>query len=184
MNRPQLHALTSIRFFFAMMVLVGHFVGHFPSIVTPQTSFLYNLSIAVSWFFILSGFIIAYNYPVLANATERKNFLIARVARLWPLHALTTLAMIFLQGGGKYYLFFLTMTHTWTASANMSTAYNGPSWSISDEMFFYVAYIGLLAPARWLRALVIVAPISLSITLSTSYGCFLPISDPASGAST
>jgi peptidoglycan/LPS O-acetylase OafA/YrhL len=74
--------------------------------------------------------------------------------------------MILLFGGGKYYPFFLTMTHTWTANPEMSASYNGPSWSISDEMFFYVAYVGLVAPARWIRVLVVVAPIALALVMA------------------
>jgi peptidoglycan/LPS O-acetylase OafA/YrhL len=181
---PRLKALTSIRFFFAAMVLVGHFVGHFSSIGN-WPGYAYNLGpTAVSWFFVLSGFIIAYNYPSLSNDIERKSFLISRVARLWPVHIVTTIAMILLFGGSKYYFFFLTMTHTWTANPEMSGAYNGPSWSISDEMFFYVAYVGLVAPARWLRMLVVVAPIVLALVMAEHHGCFLPNGDPASTAST
>src|SRR2546426_404375 len=117
MDRPHISALTSIRFFFAMMVLVGHFCGHFSSQIGPLPGFIHMMApIAVSWFFVLSGFIIAYNYPTLQNTNTRRNFLITRVARLWPIHVVTTFAMIFLEGGAKYYLFIFTMTHTWTGS--------------------------------------------------------------------
>jgi peptidoglycan/LPS O-acetylase OafA/YrhL len=185
-NSGQLRALTSVRFFFAAMVFFGHFAGHqYATAPINMPTFLSNVApIAVSWFFILSGFIIAYNYPTLTSSADRKSFLIARVARLWPVHIITTIAMILLQGGGKYYPFFLTMTHAWTANPNMTMAYNGPSWSISDEMFFYVAYVGVVAPVRWLRVLTIVAPMALAVALPMSQGCFLPSQDPASGAGT
>jgi len=175
-RRPAIDALTSVRFFFAAMVVVGHFIGHFyPSSFSNWPGFVFSMApIAVSWFFVLSGFIIAYNYPTLSDGYERKSFMISRFARLWPVHIITMIAMVLLQGGGKYYPFFLTMTHTWTASANMSSAYNGPSWSISDEMFFYLVYVGLVAPARWLRWLIVAAPIALSAGLISKYGCLLP----------
>lgn len=167
------------------MVFVGHFVGHlYPASITNVPVYVFGLApIAVSWFFILSGFIIAYNYRSLPSSFDRTSFLIARVARLWPVHIITTISMILLFGGGKYYPFFLTMTHAWTANSNMTQAYNGPSWSISDEMFFYVAYIGVVAPARWLRVLTVAVPIALAAALQTSLGCFLPGSDPGSAAS-
>jgi peptidoglycan/LPS O-acetylase OafA/YrhL len=178
---PQLPALTSIRFFFAAMVLVGHFFGYFGS-DHYWPGFSFNIApMAVSWFFLLSGFIIAYNYPALPGPLERKSFLISRVARLWPVHVVTTFAMILLFGGGKYFPFVFTMTHTWTANPEMSAVYNGPCWSISDEMFFYVAYV---APARWLRVLVVAVPIGLAVVLAETHGCFLPAGDPASAAST
>ena len=49
-------------------------------------------------------------------------------------------------------------------------------------MFFYVAYIGLVAPARWLRVMSVVAPIALAVALPTLHGCFLPSDNPASSA--
>jgi peptidoglycan/LPS O-acetylase OafA/YrhL len=176
---PQIDALTSIRFFFAAMVIVGHFSSHFaPGVITASNGFLfYNAPIAVSWFFILSGFVIAYNYPRLPTGADRTAFVISRFARLWPVHIITLFAAVLIQGGGKYYPFFLTMTHTWTASPDMSGAYNGPSWSISNEFFFYVCYVGLAAPLRWIRVVVTIAPIVASLALLLSLRCYLPVGE-------
>ena len=64
--RGKLEGLTSVRFFFAMMVVVGHFTGQFAAGSATLPGFVYNMApLAVSWFFVLSGFIIAYNYPEL-----------------------------------------------------------------------------------------------------------------------
>jgi peptidoglycan/LPS O-acetylase OafA/YrhL len=94
--RGKLDALTSIRFFFASMVLVGHFTGHFQAELGPLPGFVYAMApLAVSWFFVLSGFIIAYNYPALSTNKQRRDFLILRVARLWPVHtAILTVALM------------------------------------------------------------------------------------------
>ena len=70
-----------------MMVVVGHFTGQFPAEFGALPGFVYNMAgVAVSWFFVLSGFIIAYNYPELSTNKQRRDFLILRVARLWPVH--------------------------------------------------------------------------------------------------
>src|ERR1700721_2461243 len=84
----KLGALPSVRFFFAMMVVIGHFDGHFADAIGPVPGFVYNMApLAVAWFFVLSGFIIAYNYPRLHPNSARRDFLALRIARLWPVHA-------------------------------------------------------------------------------------------------
>jgi peptidoglycan/LPS O-acetylase OafA/YrhL len=172
---PQIEALTSLRFFLAMFVLLGHWVAHFPDTIGNYNYPLFwNAPAAVSLFFILSGFVIARNYPTLATPKDRTDFIALRFIRLWPVHMITWIAMLLLAGGGKYIPFFLTMTHTWTASPFMAGAYNGPSWSIADEWFFYICFIGLAAPRTWMRILTAVAPIAIAIVLMTSLRCYLP----------
>ena len=93
--RGKLDGLTSVRFFFAMMVVVGHFTGQFAAEFGTLPGFVYNMApLAVSWFFVLSGFIIAYNYPELSTNQQRRDFLILRVARLWPVHCVVLTAAV------------------------------------------------------------------------------------------
>ena len=46
-----------------------------------------------AFFFILSGFIITYNYEekLLEKTTTKRTFWVARIARIYPLHLLTLL---------------------------------------------------------------------------------------------
>ena len=146
MARGKLDGLTSVRFFFAMMVVVAHFTGHFPADLGALPGFVYNMGpLAVSWFFVLSGFIIAYNYPELSSNKQRRNFLILRVARLWPVHCAVLTAAVsvlyvtnngYLQRHEDWLLYHYTLTQTWTLNADMANGYNGPSWSVSNELFF------------------------------------------------
>jgi peptidoglycan/LPS O-acetylase OafA/YrhL len=55
---------------------------------------------------------------------------------------------------GLWLLFQYTLTQSWSLNADIAQGYNGPAWSISCEFFFYIAYIALAAPWRWLRILV------------------------------
>jgi len=174
-SRPaRLDALTSLRFFFALMVVLGHFTGRL-SAFGPFPGFVYQMApLAVAWFFVLSGYIIAYNYPSLNTNEERGSFLALRVARLWPVHcAILTVGLLvrFYHINPPWLMFQYTMTQSWSLSPDIAGGYNGPAWSISDEFFFYIAYIGLAAPRRWLGVLVGLAIVGIGIIIPLSQGC-------------
>src|SRR5690349_17655364 len=90
-GKSLLYPLTALRFFAAAVVVIGHGHSLFGSlnianaIATGQ---------AVSFFFVLSGFILAYNYPVLRTGRDVAMFYATRFARIWPLHALTAACFI------------------------------------------------------------------------------------------
>jgi len=156
------------------MVVVFHFTaGRFSSELGPLPSFVYNMGpLAVSWFFVLSGFIIAHNYPTLVTNQERRNFLVLRIARLWPVHAVILTLGLFLRlyhPNGPWLLFQYTMTQSWSLNADIAQGYNGPAWSISCEFFFYIAYVAMVAPWRWLRIMV-VAGLMMAAVLPLTYG--------------
>ena len=147
--------LTSLRFLFAFMVFLSHlsFVSgkSSPTFRLFYDSYLSEGFIGVSFFFVLSGFILAYNYKekLAAHEISHKSFFIARVARIYPLHFLTFLLAI----PFTYSVFFKTpILWILTALANASLfqsyipikqvffSFNDVSWSISDEMFFYLCF--------------------------------------------
>lgn len=148
--------LTSLRFFFALLVFCRHvdFVKphSFPLINWVTTQVFPEGYIGVSFFFILSGFILAYTYQqkIMERHTSPKAFLIARFARIYPMHIVTLLLAFPL---GYKFIASGEMTH-WPArlGANLLLiqsffndpltyySFNGVSWSISDEMFFYAMF--------------------------------------------
>ncbi|MGO4741332.1 acyltransferase family protein [Bosea sp. 2KB_26] len=176
-NAP-LPALTSIRFVFAIMVVATHFAGYHPTIAAPWMGPLGN--IAVSWFFILSGFILAYNFPKLSGGSDVLKFVISRFWRLFPVQAVTLLASHALfdssrhlvQIAPSYLAASLTLTHAWSASTFAAQAFNVPAWSISHEWFFYLIF-PLLIARGWVLALAITAVSSVTaIGWATSIGCW------------
>lgn len=172
---PHIEALTSIRFFFAAMVLFGHFVGHYPETFSNLPRFVFLMApVAVSWFFVLSGFIIAHNYPTLLTQSDRATFIVARIARIWPVHFLTLICAVFIIGRGHliWFVEHVTLTHAWLADGNVSQAYNGVSWSVSNEMFFYLVYIAIAVRKRWMVAPVIAVSAIACAALLFSHGCF------------
>src|SRR5579883_1495570 len=90
--KPKLPALTSLRFLAALLVVVGHALG-FTSIfhLDPQGYFVRKVvyAQAISFFYVLSGFILAYNYADMKGLAQTRQFLWARVGRIWPSHLST-----------------------------------------------------------------------------------------------
>jgi peptidoglycan/LPS O-acetylase OafA/YrhL len=157
MNRASIPALTSLRFFAALLVLIFH------SGIQAPAGFLYGLSHfgyeAVTFFFVLSGFILTYAH-VDPHAPEPFNlstaaFMAHRVARIAPAYfiALAVAAPFFAAS----YLFhddyssttFVAAVllvpvalHAWYPPAAL--LWNAPAWSLSVEMFLYVSLIPLV----------------------------------------
>lgn len=94
-ERPQLAALTSLRFWAAFYVLAFHYAGTFFNV--PAKSGIVSLGYTgVTFFFMLSGFILAYNYS-LTNFTDRSklfDYFISRFARIYPVYVLSLLVSL------------------------------------------------------------------------------------------
>src|SRR5438309_3517405 len=86
----KLHALTSLRFFAAAMIVMLHAQGYFGEI--PVLGH-FVLTQGVCFFFVLSGFILTYAYPALDRAGTMR-FLVSRLARIVPLHLVALLLYV------------------------------------------------------------------------------------------
>jgi peptidoglycan/LPS O-acetylase OafA/YrhL len=156
-------ALTSLRFFAAAMIVFGHLRGQFDIPIEWAQNFPHHQG--VSFFFVLSGFILTLSYPDLADRGARRRYLRARFARVWPLHALT-FGLACLLGLALYphYALYLATGQTlavaglnlallqaWVPRLDVSMSFNAVAWSISVEAFFYVAFLWLIRfrTARW-----------------------------------
>ena len=90
----QLNALTALRFFAAVLIVFHHSIGNFG--ISPEIGNYFPNAQAVSFFFVLSGFVLAYSYKSLDNSKAITSFLISRIARVWPLHIVTLILLIVL----------------------------------------------------------------------------------------
>jgi len=143
---PQLPALTTVRFFAALYVALYHMVRPF-SRWGRWSEFFAAGYVGVSFFFLLSGFILTYTHagePSVGPAF-RKRFYFARFARIYPVYFLLTLVAGVL--GWSYfekpihilaYVADLLMVQTW--SIRMVSFFNVPAWSVSMEVFFYLVF--------------------------------------------
>lgn len=147
--------LTSLRMIFALMV----FASHLDFLIEKEPTNLrwvydnvfYEGYIGVSFFFILSGFILAFNYQseILKGTNVKLTFYVARIARIYPLHVLTFILSIPLSLDvflGSNLLFIkqvitnLTLTQSYFPIRDIYFSFNIPAWSISNEMFFYLLF--------------------------------------------
>ncbi len=139
--KQRLDALTSLRFFAAVMIVIHHSVGLFGFKIDQIPFFLWGQG--VSFFFVLSGFILAYVYPKLETWPEIRRFWRARIARIWPA-LLTSFLLAYwllsLSWDSKTGLANLFMINAWIPFPIYFFSYNSPSWSISTEFFFYLAF--------------------------------------------
>lgn len=138
-NYPRrLDSLTSARFLAAAFVFLHHSIG-------PDNIPIIDLGyVGVTFFFVLSGFVLTWAGSAERGAiTSYRN----RFARVYPLHLLTLILAVGLPGafavGSKAaFLQNLLLVQSWSPAA--SSSFNWVSWSISDEAFFY-----LLFPLTW-----------------------------------
>ena len=150
----QLDALTGSRFVAAtaIVILHGQELGY-------QLPAWLDLAQAVSYFFVLSGFILAYRYPELSDRPAIGRFYWARFARVWPVHAfcvavgVVTVPAVFWDSAGAIVgLIMLLQTllvNAWIPYERFVWGFNAPAWSISVEWFFYALYPLLIL--RWSR---------------------------------
>ena len=149
---PRIDSLTSLRFFAAALVVAGH-AGNAPwSPFGPVT--LLEPRNGVTFFYVLSGFILAYTYGAMDLRRDVRDFLVARVARIWPLHLVTLLAAVVvftppaLAAAQPLEILKLVanalLLQAWIPSQDWYYSYNAVSWSLSVEMAFYAAFPALL----------------------------------------
>ncbi|MFJ8041120.1 acyltransferase family protein [Kitasatospora sp. NPDC096147] len=157
----RLPSLTGLRFWAALLVVLYHLSRQLGELPLLSPLVWYGRS-GVTFFFVLSGYVLAWTYagsPVWAAV-----FLRRRLARIWPLHALTTLLSLaaYAAIGAALpltaALWSVPLLHAWLPAA--AKGGNPASWSLGDEAWFYLLFpllLPLLAPltARRLRAVAV-----------------------------
>lgn len=181
--RPTLPALTSLRFFAALFVVLFHFRLSRTDI--PDISIFSFGYQAVTFFFILSGFILTYCHATPAGMNvSPSTFFSARISRIAPAYylALTlALPMFFAKGPLLCAPLVISMTQAWLPQCALS--WSSPAWSLSNEIFFYLCFPAILiatnriSPAKLLAtaaALVILMAIFRE-TGSQEWGPYCPL---------
>ena len=92
-SNNRIEYLDSIRGIAALMVVVYHFIGwRWPDHTTYHAaSMIFNGADAVSFFFVLSGFVLSYKYLHNDKSMQTPNFLYKRILRLYPAYIVTVI---------------------------------------------------------------------------------------------
>jgi peptidoglycan/LPS O-acetylase OafA/YrhL len=164
-HHPKIYfpGLNALRFFAASLVVIHHaetirFKFNLPNL--KHFSFFQNGMLAVSFFFVLSGFLITF---LLVSEIERtqtvsiRNFYVRRVLRIWPLYYLLVIIGLFIiptflgiigyeykmpydtTTAGVLFLFFLSFVVNTMFGSHLLE----PLWSIGVEEFFYLIWAPL-----------------------------------------
>jgi peptidoglycan/LPS O-acetylase OafA/YrhL len=141
-----------LRFLLALWVILHHLTGPGDSLEPvaralpyPIYAFIRGGYLAVTTFFVLSGFVLARTYA--ATAWNRRSLLkygVGRVARVYPVYALSLAIMT------PFIMADHTAGKAWLVAAHglliqgwlgpLPVDWNTPAWTLSCEMFFYLAF--------------------------------------------
>ncbi|WP_234432052.1 acyltransferase family protein [Streptomyces sp. NRRL S-241] len=167
-KRAKLPSLTGLRFFAALSVFFFH-SSLTDSPIPPNapinpfadasiadgfsTAFGKAGYLGVSFFFVLSGFVLAWA----AKPGERVTaFLRRRLLKIFPNHVVVFAAAMLLFAGSAVtgvadWLPNLFLIHTWWPQPTVNLSVNPPSWSLGSELLFYMLFPALIVPIRRLR---------------------------------
>ncbi len=150
-RKPPLPALTGIRTLLAISIMLFHFT---PAHLGPLYPIINSGFVFIGFFFLISGFILTYNYADRAHTLVKRDFWIARFSRLYPVYAFSLLLFARNLGDEWHYHshadfwrgmiltpLLLQGWYPWLA-----TFWNTVAWTLSCEVMLYIAFPWVI---RW-----------------------------------
>ncbi|WP_158750171.1 acyltransferase [Acidobacterium sp. S8] len=147
-KKSRLPALSGLRAFAALNIVFYHFSN--PKWFGPFAPIVDNGYTSVSFFLLMSGFILAYNYSDRAQRGQLSagHFWVARLSRLYPVYVLgllVSMGMLVAEWQVRTHgEFVLGVTLTplllqgWVPK--LATFWNTPAWTMCTEAFFYLIF--------------------------------------------
>lgn len=148
-RRPALPALTGIRTLLALGIILFHFTPPHLELLSPIID---NAFVFVGCFFLISGFILAYNYSDRATTLVTRDFWVARFSRLYPVYLLVLVVSLRMLGDEwqarshaefwKGLVLTPLLLQAWSPS--LATFWNTVAWTLSAEVVLYAAFPWLI----------------------------------------
>jgi peptidoglycan/LPS O-acetylase OafA/YrhL len=153
-RKPPLPGLTGIRTFLAIGIMFFHFTPPLPQWLQPivGAGFTY-----ISFFLLISGFVLAYNYAHRAETLRPGKFYAARLSRLYPVYLLSlmvSLAMLHAEWQMRSAAEFargalLTPLLLQGWSPTLATFWNTVAWTLATEAMLYLAFPHIIRLKFW-----------------------------------
>ena len=171
-------ALTGLRFVLALWVILHHLTGRGQmlepaalALPEPLYALIRGGYLAVTTFFVLSGFVLSRSYSETRwNRRGLLGYAAGRVARVYPVYLLSLLMVAPFIAADRaparapLLAAHILLVQGWLGS--LSVNWNTPAWSLSCEMFFYLAFplAAFLVLRRGWRATLAIAAASCALT--------------------
>lgn len=144
-RKPELPALSGIRTLLAIFILLFHFTPPHSELIQPIIN---NSFIFVGTFFLISGFILTYNYADRALTLRKRDFWLARFARLYPTYLFVLLLstpLLWAERQARPHAEFWTglvvtplLLQGWSPS--LATFWNTVAWTLSADLLLYFMF--------------------------------------------
>lgn len=195
--KERFEVLDIFRGIFSSLVVFFH-MSTFSATPVINNTFIRNSDLFVDFFFVLSGFVIAYSYQSISTGAELNRFYKKRFFRLYPLHLIVLLAFVAIELSKHFAAGYVQVNKLDNVSNNWSTffsnlfllnsvklpgiydvSWNIASWSISAEMIAYVVFgltMFLIAKAKlnsvklFIYALVVFIGVALLHIFTGTFG--------------
>ncbi len=148
-RNPPLPALTGIRTLLALAIILFHFTPPHLGLLYPIID---NGYVFVGVFFLISGYVLTYNYADRGKTLIKREFWLARFSRLYPVYLLVliiSLPMVLDEWHARPHAEFwqgivLTPFVLQGWSPSVATFWNTVAWTLTSECVLYAAFPWLI----------------------------------------
>jgi peptidoglycan/LPS O-acetylase OafA/YrhL len=148
-RKPPLPALTGIRTLLAIFIILFHFTPPHLGLLYP---FIDNGYIFVGVFFIISGYVLTYNYADRGKSLSKREFWLARFSRLYPVYLFVLILSVSMlqdewhaRPHGEFWQgIILTPLVLQGWSPSVATFWNTVAWTLTSECVLYLAFPWLI----------------------------------------
>lgn len=197
MPKHRFEVLDVFRGIFAFFVFLFH-LSPFADTPVLNNNLVHHSDLFVDFFFVLSGFVISYNYKEITSLNGVFSFLKKRLKRIYPLHLFMLLLFLVVEvskgllashisvnnpnnASNNIYSFIsnLLLLNSTPLLGNKDVSWNIVSWSISAEMIAYIVFAFTLwltttikgAPSkRWIiPSVILVIAVALLVFLTGGF---------------
>ncbi len=189
-TEQHLKYLDSARGIAALMVFISHYTGYVYNFQNPRNigiyCLLFNGNDAVSFFFVLSGFVLSYKYIMGGNALDIRKFYVTRFFRLFPPYFILVTASALWSFHDRLSiqllkdLFIFNKFEFWQEAIlfRYNNKFWSPGWTLTIEMlcsFLIPFFIALALKNKRFINYFLVTIIILGNTISFSFHFLLGI---------